>query len=107
MLSRIPLADARANQMLRLPTGLVLYVLAGYPLWLRLRAKQKPRPVRKIWFARSVSVLLAVRNGERHLASKLENLIALDYPRDLLEILVSGDGCTDRSEAITREFMAR
>lgn len=85
----------------------VAYILAGYPLWLAWRARSKPWPVRKAWVPRTVSVMLAVRNGERHLAAKLESLLALDYPPELIEILVSSDGSADASEAIAREFAAR
>ena len=35
---------------------------------------------------------------------KLEVLLALDYPRDLVNIIIVSDGSTDRTEAIAREF---
>lgn len=73
----------------------VLYVLFGYPLLLRWLSARRPRPVHKEFTPRTVSILLAVRNGTRYIDAKLDSLFALDYPRDLVEILVLSDGSTD------------
>jgi glycosyltransferase involved in cell wall biosynthesis len=48
-----------------------------------------------------VSILLPVRNEERHIEQTLRALVAQDYPRDRVEILVA-DG---RSEDRTREIV--
>jgi cellulose synthase/poly-beta-1,6-N-acetylglucosamine synthase-like glycosyltransferase len=58
-------------------------------------------------FRTTVSVLLAVHNGEQFLRRKLESLLALDYPQDLLEILVISDGATDATMSIAEEFADR
>ncbi len=47
---------------------------------------------------------MAVHNGEPMIRRKLEVLLALDYPRELVSIIVVSDGSTDRTEAIVREF---
>ncbi|HVG38040.1 MAG TPA: glycosyltransferase family 2 protein, partial [Pyrinomonadaceae bacterium] len=41
---------------------------------------------------------------ERDLAAKLENTLALDYPADLLEVIVASDCSTDRTDEIARSF---
>ena len=85
----------------------VVYVLLGYPvlLWI-LNHYRGPRPVRKELQQLTVSVLLPVRNGERWMRQKLESILALDYPRELVEIIVVSDGSTDGSAAIAGEFAA-
>jgi hypothetical protein len=35
---------------------------------------------------------------------KLDSVLALDYPRELMEILVISDGSTDRTDSIVQEF---
>jgi cellulose synthase/poly-beta-1,6-N-acetylglucosamine synthase-like glycosyltransferase len=85
--------------------GWVLYVLVGYPLLLGWRAR-RPRPVRRQFTPRSVSVLLPVHNGAAWLARKLESLRALEYPADQLEIFVLLDGGSDGSEEIARRYAA-
>lgn len=51
-----------------------------------------------------VSLIISVYNEESILFEKLANSLALDYPRELLQIIVVSDGSTDRSEEIARSF---
>ena len=55
----------------------------------------------------TVSILLPVHNGERWLGAKLESIVGLEYPRELVEILVVSDGSTDGTEAVARSFTGR
>lgn len=84
-----------------------MWVIAGYPLWLRARAERHPKSFTKDSKLRTVSVIIAVRNGERYLESKLLSLMGQDYPRQLIEILVISDGSTDGGEQIVHKFAAR
>jgi cellulose synthase/poly-beta-1,6-N-acetylglucosamine synthase-like glycosyltransferase len=83
---------------------LVGYSYLGYPAWLWLRARWSPRPVRRGPITPSVSVVMVVRNEEAALARKLNNLIALEYPADKLEIVVVCDGSNDRTASILSEY---
>jgi biofilm PGA synthesis N-glycosyltransferase PgaC len=83
---------------------LVLYVLAGHPLLLALTARRNMSPIVKQIQWRTVSVLLPVRNGERWVRSKLDSLFSLDYPRELIQILVISDGSSDRTDEIVDEY---
>ncbi|MGH9628202.1 MAG: glycosyltransferase family 2 protein [Bryobacteraceae bacterium] len=88
-----------------LSTVFLFYVLFGYPLLLRILPWQERGPARKEpaeW--KSVSVILPVRNGERWLRAKLQSIFAMDYPQELLEVIVISDGSTDGSEAVAEEF---
>jgi cellulose synthase/poly-beta-1,6-N-acetylglucosamine synthase-like glycosyltransferase len=51
--------------------------------------------------------LIAVRNGEKYLDAKLKSIAELDYPRELIEILVVSDGSVDRTNEIAREWESR
>jgi len=46
-----------------------------------------------------VSILLVAHNEAARIEGRIENLLALDYPRDLLEIIVGSDGSTDDTAA--------
>jgi poly-beta-1,6-N-acetyl-D-glucosamine synthase len=85
----------------------LLYILFGYPLLLMLLAHWRSRPVQRELRLRAVTVLLAVRNGERWIRAKLESILALDYPPELLEVIVISDGSADGTERIAREFERR
>ncbi len=82
----------------------LLYVLFGYPLLLAVRARLRAQPVRKAQEWKTVSVLLAVKNGEKFLRAKLQSIFALDYPRELLQVFVISDGSEDATDAIAAEF---
>ena len=52
--------------------------------------------------ARRLSVIIPVHNEESVIARKLENTLALDYPRESLEILFVSDGSTRRVEKFSK-----
>ncbi len=54
-----------------------------------------------------VTVLLAVRNEERHISAALDAVRAQDWPRDLLEILVADGRSTDATRALVERVAAR
>ncbi|MGH9497050.1 MAG: glycosyltransferase family 2 protein [Candidatus Sulfotelmatobacter sp.] len=83
--------------------GLVFYTYAGYPAWLRVRMLWRDRPVIRGAFTAFISIVMAVRNEEPVLETKMRNLLELDYPADRMEIVVVSDGSTDRTEEILRE----
>lgn len=89
--------------------AMVGYSYLGYPVWLWLRSRWSPRPVRRNFSlsaaaAPAVSALLVVRNEEAVIARKLENLLTLDYPQDKLEVVVVSDGSSDRTPAILADY---
>jgi cellulose synthase/poly-beta-1,6-N-acetylglucosamine synthase-like glycosyltransferase len=55
----------------------------------------------------TVTIIITAYNEERDLAAKLENTLGLDYPRELLEIIVASDCSNDHTDEIAREFAGR
>jgi cellulose synthase/poly-beta-1,6-N-acetylglucosamine synthase-like glycosyltransferase len=55
----------------------------------------------------SVAVIVTAYNEESAIERRLENLYALDYPPDLLEIVVTSDASTDRTEELAEAVGAR
>ena len=88
--------------------GVVIYVYVGYPLLLAVWARLAPRE-RQTADDRlpPLSVILAVRNEAPRLSERLDNLRALDYPAELLEIIVVSDGSTDRTSEVLAPRQAR
>ncbi len=75
-----------------------------YPLAAIAFARVASRPVRVDDVEPSVTVIVAAYNEETVIARRLENLLGLDYPQELLQIVVSSDASDDRTEAIALQF---
>jgi len=50
-----------------------------------------------------LSLIVAAHNEEAVIAAKVANALALDYPRELMQVIVACDGCADRTAARASE----
>ncbi|HVR43497.1 MAG TPA: glycosyltransferase family 2 protein [Thermoanaerobaculia bacterium] len=94
--------DAIALVLFFTAAALTGYVYFGYPVLIWLIARLRPRPVAKGSSTPPATLLIAVFNEEKVVGRKIESSLALDYPRDRLEILFVSDGSTDRTADIVR-----
>jgi cellulose synthase/poly-beta-1,6-N-acetylglucosamine synthase-like glycosyltransferase len=79
-----------------------------YPLVVRLAAAICSRPVRKDGdLVPTVVVVVAAHNEESVIQARVANLQALDYPPGKLEIVVTSDASTDRTEELAEEAGAQ
>lgn len=81
---------------------LIIYCYFGYPLLLWLMAQIKPSPVHKGNYQPSISIILSVWNEADVIDAKIHNLLALDYPKEKMEILIGSDGSNDKTNEIIR-----
>jgi len=86
--------------------GLIAYTHAGYPLtlWLLARLRRRttldrPRPQEEL---PTVSLIVAAYDEAEVIAAKVENALALDYPRDRLQLIVASDGSSDATVEAAR-----
>jgi cellulose synthase/poly-beta-1,6-N-acetylglucosamine synthase-like glycosyltransferase len=88
--------------------ALVVYVYAGYPLllWL-LRTLRGLRPVAVADIEPPVTLVISAYNEEAVIGAKLDNSLALDYPRQRLQVMVVSDACGDRTDDIVRSYADR
>ena len=83
--------------------GLIVHTHAGYALVLALLAKLRPGRARPdLAELPRVSLIVSARDEEEVIADKVRNALALDYPRERLEIVVASDGSTDRTAELAR-----
>jgi glycosyltransferase involved in cell wall biosynthesis len=83
--------------------SLTVYIVLGYPLLLAVLAR-RDRKIDKHFEPKTVSLLLPVYNGEKWIRDKLLSILHLDYPRELLRVIVISDGSSDGTDKIVREF---
>jgi len=89
-----------------LSAGLIVWTQLGYALALAavaaLLGARKPPPAE----ARrpvSVSLIIAAHDEQEVIAAKVADALALDYPRELLELIVACDGCSDATGMRARD----
>ncbi len=78
--------------------ALVLYTHLGYPLALRALVALRRRPTLRpgTWDELPrVSLIVAAFDEEEVIAAKVANALALDYPRERLELIIASDGSAD------------
>lgn len=71
------------------------YIYFGYPILIwALSANSAPRPT-SCKFSSTVSIVVVAHNESKRIGQRIENLLALDYPSHLLDIVIASDGSTD------------
>jgi len=87
--------------------GLIAYTHVGYPLTLWALTRLSRRPTldspRRLEELPAVALIVAAHDESAVIAEKVENALALDYPRDRLQVIVASDGSRDATARIARE----
>lgn len=84
--------------------SIIFYVYFGYPLLLWGYSKCHRRTIRNGNIFPSVSIIIAAFNEEKAIENKIKNSLQLNYPQDRLEIIVTSDCSTDRTNQIVESF---
>jgi biofilm PGA synthesis N-glycosyltransferase PgaC len=84
--------------------ALTAYVYLGYAILLALYSRLHRRPIQRQQITPTVSIVIAARNEATNLTAKLQNLRLLDYPRELLQIIIASDGSTDSTPEILLSY---
>jgi glycosyltransferase involved in cell wall biosynthesis len=87
--------------------GVLLFALYPVALWVATRRLPPARTQAALTASGrtpSLSVIVAVRNGQEHIERKIRNALELDYPADRLEVIVVSDGSTDRTVQVIRSL---
>jgi cellulose synthase/poly-beta-1,6-N-acetylglucosamine synthase-like glycosyltransferase len=88
--------------------ALLVWTHLAYPFFARALARVRTwKVVKDDSFLPHVSVIVAAHNEEPVIERRLENLRALDYPVDRLELVVTSDASTDRTDELAERAGAR
>jgi cellulose synthase/poly-beta-1,6-N-acetylglucosamine synthase-like glycosyltransferase len=83
-----------------LSLGVCVYIYFGYPALLWILSRVRARPVLEGDTTPKVTFVIAAYNEERNIGAKIENTLSLDYPAELMEVLVVSNGSSDATERI-------
>jgi cellulose synthase/poly-beta-1,6-N-acetylglucosamine synthase-like glycosyltransferase len=85
--------------------AMIVYHHVGYPILLKLLARRRRRraatagPAADTGALPSVTIIVPCHNEAAVIADKVENLAALEYPRERLSVVIVLDGCTDATKS--------
>jgi len=86
--------------------GALAWTHVGYPLAAAVGARLRPRPVLREDETPTVTVIVAAHDEETVIERRLENLLALDYPPDRVQIVVASDASSDSTDEIVERLVA-
>ncbi|MCD6162705.1 MAG: glycosyltransferase family 2 protein [candidate division Zixibacteria bacterium] len=86
---------------------LIFWTYFGYLLILGLLSLFFTKKVNRQDYYPEVSLIITAYNEEKRIKQKIENTLALSYPKEKLDIIVVSDGSTDRTEEIISQFQSR
>lgn len=88
--------------------GLLVWTHALYPVAARLLARARTHAVSRLDAPLpTVSLIIAAYNEDSVIERRVRNALELDYPPELLEVVVTSDGSTDRTDELAAAAGAR
>ena len=96
-----------ASVILIVSVALIVFTYVGYPALMYALSRMFGRRVEAADITPAISVIIAAYNEERDIARKIEETLALDYPKDKMEVIVASDCSTDRTDEIVKGFAGR
>jgi cellulose synthase/poly-beta-1,6-N-acetylglucosamine synthase-like glycosyltransferase len=86
----------------------VFYAYVIYPILIwgasRFAVSRVPSGERQGDASPSVAMLVAANNEQRWIDERIANALALDYPAELLTVVIASDGSEDRTNEIVRDW---
>ncbi len=88
-----------------LAVGYLGFLVVGYGILMRYLTRN--RPIERVQQRTPVSIIVPAFNEERNIARKIEDLLALEYPPEKIEILVVDNSSTDKTREIASSYPVR
>jgi cellulose synthase/poly-beta-1,6-N-acetylglucosamine synthase-like glycosyltransferase len=84
----------------------LVYVYVLFPLIIRLLSRQFGTAVAESDLLLRVTLIVTAYNEEKGILAKLANLLAVDYPSELVDIIVASDASTDTTDQLVRDCVS-
>jgi cellulose synthase/poly-beta-1,6-N-acetylglucosamine synthase-like glycosyltransferase len=95
--------------LLLISIAMIVYTWIGYPVILTVLAALRRRRVDASHAGPTalVSIIVPVHNEQNTIVRKIEDCLALDYPRDKIEIIIVSDNSADRTQELVSGYCAQ
>lgn len=80
------------------------YTYGGFPALVVVRGLLRSRPLAEGGARPAITVVVPAYNEAAIIVEKLENTLALDYPPELVEVIVASDGSDDGTNDLVAQF---
>lgn len=87
-----------------LNAGAIFYVYIGYPALVYLLSLWRSVPPKKATITPTLTILITAYNEAGQIREKIENTIAIEYPKDKLQIIVASDCSSDQTDEIVGTY---
>ena len=87
-----------------LSVGGILYTYFGYPILIFLLANLIRKPDLYPACQPSVTLLIAAYNEEAVIEEKIKNSLAIEYPKEIFQVLIVTDGSGDKTPEIAKGY---
>ena len=87
--------------------ALILWTHVGYPILAFVWSKVLPRRIEQADVEPFVALIIAAHNEADVIEAKIENALALDYPRERLRIIVTSDASNDGTDEIVERWASQ
>ena len=87
--------------------ALILWTHVGYPLLAFVWSRVLPRRIEEDDMEPFVALVIAAHNEADVIEAKIENALALDYPRERLRIVVASDASDDGTDEIVERYASQ
>ena len=86
---------------------ILIYTYVGYPAAIWMLAHMAPRAIARRACEPTIAVIIVVSNEASRIGRKLDNCLALDYPKEKLRLVVASDGSGDETNEIVTAYADR
>ena len=86
---------------------MVFYIYIGYPLCILALSTLLKKGVNKNQYLPTITILIAAYNEEKSIDATIQNKLDLQYPKEIMEIIIISDASTDNTDNIVRQYTDR
>jgi cellulose synthase/poly-beta-1,6-N-acetylglucosamine synthase-like glycosyltransferase len=86
---------------------ILVYVYVLFPMIVRMLARRFGMEASVADDPLTVSIVVTAYNEEKGILAKLENLLALDYPSELVDVIVASDASSDATDRLVMDSGSR
>lgn len=87
--------------------AVILFTYIVFPALIFIRGRLVRKPYTVADITPPVSMIIAAHNEAANIAAKLDNVLAMDYPREQFEVIVASDGSNDGTNEIVQGYAAQ